>query len=101
MPTAANAPPWKLAGRQVRSRERPVHPGFRAVRRALGALLSFEAAFLVFLFSGIYKIDPRLAWFPVDLTMFFFAVTLVLGVAIICREGIFLAGLATVTVAVV
>jgi O-antigen ligase len=50
------------------------------------AILSFEAPFVLFLFAGIYKADPRLAWFPVDLTLFFAAVSLLAGTFVMLRR---------------
>lgn len=67
--------------------------------RVLLAPFSFEGAFLVFLFAGAYKADPNLAWFPVDMTVFFFVVSLLAGFVIICREGIFMPGLAVAAAA--
>ena len=31
---------------------------------------SFELSFVLFLFAGRFKLDPRFAWVPVDLTLF-------------------------------
>ena len=74
---------------------------FAVIWRGAAELLSFETVLLLFLFAGIYKIDPRLAWFPVDLTLFFFVISLALGAVIILREGLFIAGFAVVTAAAV
>jgi O-antigen ligase len=41
-------------------------------------LCSLEAVFVLFLFSGRYKMMPQLRGFPVDFTLFFFVATLVL-----------------------
>ena len=81
--------------------KRPLPIDFAVLWRGAAELLSFEAALLLFLFAGIYKIDPRLAWFPVDLTLFFFVLSLALGAVIVLREGFFLAGFAVVAVAAV
>lgn len=35
------------------------------------AAFSFEVAFVLFIFAGVYKPDARLAWVPVDLTLLF------------------------------
>jgi O-antigen ligase len=40
------------------------------------ALISFETAFVLFMFAGQYKALPEFAWFPVDLTAFFFVLSL-------------------------
>ena len=49
------------------------------VLRTLG---SFEALFVLFLFAGRYKLDPRLAWVPFDLTAFWGGISLVVGLAL-------------------
>jgi hypothetical protein len=38
-------------------------------------VMSFEVIFVLFIFAGLYKADPRLAWFPVDLTLLLFLVS--------------------------
>ncbi|WP_442604284.1 O-antigen ligase family protein [Paenibacillus sp. KN14-4R] len=38
-------------------------------KQAILGICSFEAVFVMFLFSGAYKSDPRFAWIPIDLTM--------------------------------
>jgi O-antigen ligase len=48
---------------------------------------SFELIFVLFLFAGRYKADPRFDWIPVDLTAFFFCLSVVVGVFILmCRN---------------
>jgi O-antigen ligase len=49
--------------------------GSRSIRRYLADFGSIEAGFTAFLFSGWYKDLYQPAWFPVDLTLFFFAWT--------------------------
>lgn len=44
---------------------------------APGDLFSLEAAFLLFLLSGRYKVIPELQWFPIDFTLLFFCITLI------------------------
>lgn len=54
---------------------------------ALGrTLVSFEATFVLFLFAGIYKADPRFAWVPVDVTALFAAVSLAAGFGVILKR---------------
>jgi O-antigen ligase len=65
----------------------------------LGALFSFEAVFVVFLFAGNYKADARLSWLPVDLSIGFFAIGFAMGLVIIYREGLYLPGLSLVAMA--
>lgn len=45
-------------------------------RLIINNLFSFEFAFTAFLLAGTYKGDPRLESFPIDLTLFFFIVSL-------------------------
>ena len=42
-------------------------------------VFSFEVVFVLFIFAGLYKADPRLAWFPVDLTLLLFIVSVGFG----------------------
>lgn len=49
---------------------------------------SFELLFVLFLFAGLYKADPRLAWVPIDLTAMFFGLSVISGLVIIARKGI-------------
>ena len=76
-------------------------PAGPRLRRLIGFLFSFEAAFILFLFAGAYKADPKLAWFPFDFTAFFFAASVALGALIISREGVYLPGLTVVALAFV
>lgn len=58
------------------------------MRRVYELLFSFEASIVLFLFAGQYKADPRFSWFPVDLTLFWFLISLVLGIRIFLRSEI-------------
>lgn len=58
------------------------------MRRVYEFLFSFETSVVLFLFAGQYKADPRFSWFPVDLTLFWFLVSLVLGIRIFLRSKI-------------
>ncbi|MFC3039866.1 O-antigen ligase family protein [Virgibacillus xinjiangensis] len=49
-------------------------------------ILSFETLFVLFLFAGRYKADPRFEWIPFDLTAFFFGASVCAGVLIIYRN---------------
>jgi len=53
------------------------------VKKLIQTLFSFESAIVLFLFAGQYKADPRFAWFPIDITLFWFVFTLALGAKII------------------
>ena len=73
----------------------------RLALRPLGALLSFEAVFILFLISVNYKSDPWLSRFPIDSTIVFFVLGVAMGLVIIYREGIYLPGLTVVSLLLV
>jgi len=50
-------------------------------------LLTFESAFILFLFAGRYKNDPRFAWMPIDWTLFWFVISVFSGIWIIMSRG--------------
>jgi O-antigen ligase len=52
-------------------------------RRVAGHLVSFEVVFALFLFSGVYKASPHLAWVPVDLTAILAVVSLLVAVGLL------------------
>jgi len=56
----------------------------------IGQVFSFELLFILFLFAGLYKADPRLAWVPVDLTALFFGLSVISGLVILLKRGIVL-----------
>jgi len=49
-------------------------------------ILCFELLFVLFLFAGVYKADPRLAWLPVDLTALFFVLSVISGLVIVYKK---------------
>jgi O-antigen ligase len=51
-------------------------------KQILYGLLSFEMFFALFLFAGSYKADPRFSWFPIDITIFFFGLSIISGLYI-------------------
>ena len=57
------------------------------LRQFATALFSFEALFLLYIFAGRFKSDPRLAFVPVDLTVFFLCLGMLAGVLIVLRRG--------------
>jgi hypothetical protein len=57
-----------------------------ALVRGLRSVASFEAAFVLFIFAGVYKADPRVAWVPVDLTLLFFLVSIGTGFWVLFRR---------------
>ena len=70
---------------------RPKAAGLFAPRTLLSDVFSFEMVYLAFFFSNQFElILPKL---PVDLTVLFFGLTLVLGAVVVAREGIYLPGL--------
>ena len=48
--------------------------------RTIGGVISFETLFLLFVFAGTFKNMPELSWFPIDITVFFMALSLITGV---------------------
>lgn len=56
------------------------------LQKAFATLFSFEAVFVLYLFAGRFKEDPRFAWIPVDLTALFFALSIVIGFFILLRR---------------
>ena len=46
-------------------------------------VFSFETLFVLFLFAGRYKEDPRLSWVPLDLTVLFFALSVAAGIYVL------------------
>ena len=48
--------------------------------RTIGGVISFETLFLLFVFAGTFKNMPELSWFPIDITLFFMALSLITGV---------------------
>ncbi len=47
---------------------------------------SFELCYVLFMFAGIYKADPRLSWFPIDFTLFFVLLSLIAGGVVLLRR---------------
>lgn len=60
-----------VSDRQKAVREAP----FVGLARLGRGIVSFETAFVLFLFAGDYKALPEFSWVPVDLTIFFFIVS--------------------------
>jgi O-antigen ligase len=59
----------------------------RRLKSLLHTILSFESLFVLYLYAGKYKNDPRLSWFPVDITVFFLVLSIVSGVWVIYKRG--------------
>jgi O-antigen ligase len=51
-------------------------------------VFSFETAFVLFLLAPLLKSDPRLAWFPIDMTVAFFGLSVLAGFVVVLRSGI-------------
>jgi len=49
-------------------------------------IFSFETFFVLYLFAGRFKADPRFAWFPVDLTILFMLLSLVSGYSLMIKS---------------
>jgi O-antigen ligase len=47
----------------------------------------FELAFVLFLFAGRFKQDPRFNWVPIDLTLLFFAMSVGAGLVVVFRRN--------------
>lgn len=63
------------------------HPGLgRNIRALLSGFFSFEVLFVLFLFAGRYKNDPRLDWIPVDLTFLFLVLSVVSALSVLIRR---------------
>lgn len=56
------------------------------MRRIAATLFSFETAFVLFLFAGRYKEDPRFAWVPVDLTLLFLLLSIAAGTWVLYKR---------------
>jgi O-antigen ligase len=56
---------------------------------AAGQVFSFETAFVLFLFAGAYKNDPRFAWFPGDMTLVFCFLSGIAGLVPLLRGSLF------------
>ena len=48
--------------------------------------VSFECVFVLFLFAGVYKSIEIFAWFPLDITAFFFAVSVIWGIFVAIKK---------------
>ncbi len=73
-----------LDGWEVNPRDGRKAWSLRAIREAV---ISFEAAFTLFLFAGRFKSDPRFDWIPVDATASFFALSVAAGGMILLKRG--------------
>jgi O-antigen ligase len=65
----------------------------------LATVFSFELVFVLFLFAGRFKGDPRFQWIPVDITAFFFALSVLTALYIFVSKGIRFSRLALAPIA--
>ncbi|WP_314590540.1 O-antigen ligase family protein [Paenibacillus terrigena] len=56
---------------------------------ATNTVFSFEMLFILFLFAGVFKSDPRFAWIPMDLTLLMMALTILLGSWIMLKSKLY------------
>jgi O-antigen ligase len=63
-----------------------LHRSKTIISHLFGHILSFETSFVLFMFAGIYKADPRFSWIPVDLTMAFMTINIIVGMGILMRR---------------
>ena len=69
--------------------------GFRSRNpfvRLLLDLFSFEALFVLFLFAGRYKGDPRFAFIPGDPTVLFLVASMAVGIVLLFQEKLYVPG---------
>ena len=79
----------------------PARPGapasavvFPSSLRAMAlAVVSFEALVVLYMFAGLFKEDPRMAWIPFDPTGLFFALSVGVGVLILVLKPLVKSGL--------
>jgi O-antigen ligase len=63
---------------------------WHVMARPLQLLMSFEFVFAMFVFGGVFKANPSfLQFFPVDPTLLFGAASMVIGIVILLRVGIY------------
>ena len=51
-------------------------------------IFSFETIFVLYLFAGRYKGDPRFSWIPFDITLLFFILSVTSGIILLGRRRI-------------
>lgn len=56
------------------------------MKRFAATLFSFEAVFVLFLFAGRFKEDPRFSWVPVDLTLLFLVLSVAAGIWVLYKR---------------
>lgn len=60
----------------------------QTVKRMAGYVLSFEMAYLLFLFGGVYNNDPRFSFFPGDITVAFLGLSIGVGMLLLAVPAI-------------
>ena len=56
------------------------------VLHVLGVFFSFEFLFVLYMYAGRYKADPRLQWIEVDLTALLFCASVAVGCLVLARH---------------
>ena len=56
------------------------------LRKLPHVVFSFEMVFVLYLFAGRYKTDPRFDWVPIDLTLFFLLFSVAVGAWVLLRR---------------
>jgi O-antigen ligase len=65
-------------------------PFWQVMARPLQLLMSFEFLFAMFVFGGVFKANPNFVkFFPVDPTIVFGAASMVVGIVILSRVGLY------------
>jgi O-antigen ligase len=68
--------PPSAAGDAAAEFQREADDGAKGLRLTWNDLVSVEASFVLFLYSGRFKMMPEVRWFPIDLTVAFLGLTL-------------------------
>ncbi|MFD0621026.1 O-antigen ligase family protein [Paenibacillus sp. GCM10027629] len=62
---------------------------YKRLVSAAYTVFSFEMLFILFLFAGVFKSDPRFAWIPIDLTLLMMVLTILLGFWIMLKSNLY------------
>ncbi len=54
----------------------------------LAQVFSFETVFVLYLFAGLFKGDPRLAWVPIDITLLLLLTSVIAGGFVLVQTGL-------------
>ncbi|GGA20455.1 O-antigen ligase family protein [Psychrobacillus lasiicapitis] len=56
------------------------------IKKIYSIIFSFEMIFTIFLFAGRFKGDDRFDWIPVDITLLFWIISLVIGIYVLVKN---------------